>query len=59
MGYEVQIGWGKSVPLPPTPFYMTPAIHEEKKATLPDPPSGDSKLPCVFTFYFIHYRPTL
>ena len=43
MGYEVQIGWGKSVPLPPTPFYMAPSLQEEKKATLPDPPSGEQQ----------------
>ena len=55
MGYEVQIGWGKCVPLPPTPFYMAP---EEKKATLPDPPSGESLLPHVFiaiVFIFKNY----
>ena len=22
MGYEVQVGWGKAVPLPPAPFYV-------------------------------------
>ena len=30
MGYEVQIGWGKSVPLPPKPYYVSNTEKEEK-----------------------------
>lgn len=40
MDFEVQIGWGKAVPLPPTPFYVTPDQQEEENAFIPDPPSG-------------------
>lgn len=29
MSYEVQIGWGKSVPLPPKPFYVAPANEKD------------------------------
>lgn len=37
MGYEVQVGWGKSVPLPPAPFY---ASSSEDKASRPIISSG-------------------
>ena len=40
MGYEAQIGWGKSVPLPPHPIYTPPDMEEEKSSKVPDPPSG-------------------
>lgn len=40
MGYDVQIGWGKSVPLPPHPIYTPPDMEEEKSSKVPDPPSG-------------------
>lgn len=40
MGYDVQIGWGKSVPLPPHPIYTPPNMEEEKSSKVPDPPSG-------------------
>ena len=40
MGYDVQIGWGKPVPLPPHPIYTPPDIEEEKSSKVPDPPSG-------------------
>ena len=40
MAYEVQIGWGKSVPLPPHPIYTPPDMEEEKASKVPDPPSG-------------------
>ena len=40
MEYEVQIGWGKAVPLPPHPIYVPPDMVEEEKAKVPDPPSG-------------------
>lgn len=40
LGYEVEIGWGKAVPLPPTPFYVAPDHSEEKTSFIPDPPSG-------------------
>ena len=42
MDFEVQIGWGKAVPLPPTPFYVAPDQKEEESAFIPDPPSGMS-----------------
>lgn len=39
--YEVQIGWGKAVPLPPTPFYVAPSDQEETKtATMPESFTG-------------------
>ena len=40
MDYEVQVGWGKAVPLPPHPIYVPPDVEEEQKAKVPDPPSG-------------------
>ena len=40
MEYEVQVGWGKAVPLPPHPIYIPPDVKEEEDAKLPDPPSG-------------------
>lgn len=40
MGYKIQIGWGKSVALPPNPIYVAPDQKEEEAAKLPDPPSG-------------------
>ena len=40
MGYDVQIGWGKCVPLPPHPIYTPPDMEEEKSSKVPDPPSG-------------------
>jgi len=36
MDYEVQVGWGKAVPLPPRLIY----IPSKEDAKLPDPPSG-------------------
>ena len=40
MAYDVQIGWGKAVPLPPHPIYTPPDVEEEKSHKVPDPPSG-------------------
>ena len=40
MDYEVQIGWGKAVPIPPHPIYVPPDVQEEEKSKVPDPPSG-------------------
>ena len=40
MGYDVQIGWGKAVPLPPNAIYTPPDMEEEKTSKEPDPPSG-------------------
>lgn len=37
MGYEMKLGWGKGVPIPPHPIYIPPALLE---ITLPPPPSG-------------------
>lgn len=37
MGYEMKLGWGKAVPLPPHPVYIPPALVE---LTMPPPPSG-------------------
>uniref|UniRef100_A0A4W3HL09 Zgc:163098 n=1 Tax=Callorhinchus milii TaxID=7868 RepID=A0A4W3HL09_CALMI len=37
MGYEMKLGWGKAVPIPPHPIYIPPAMME---LTLPPPPSG-------------------
>ena len=40
LGHEVEIGWGKVVPLPPTPFYVAPDHNEERNKFIPDPPTG-------------------
>ena len=40
MDYEVQIGWGKSVRVPPQAIYVPPDKEEEEIAKIPDPPSG-------------------
>ena len=40
MDYEVQIGWGKSVRVPPQPIYVPPDKEEEENSKIPDPPSG-------------------
>ncbi|XP_064638246.1 U2 snRNP-associated SURP motif-containing protein-like isoform X2 [Lineus longissimus] len=37
MGYEMKLGWGKAVPIPPHPIYIPPSLME---LTLPPPPSG-------------------
>lgn len=37
MDYEMKLGWGKSVPIPPHPVYIPPAMQE---LTQPPPPSG-------------------
>ncbi|KAI2798940.1 U2 snRNP-associated SURP domain-containing protein [Blomia tropicalis] len=37
MNYEMRLGWGKAVPIPPNPIYIPPALRE---LTLPPPPSG-------------------
>ena len=40
MDYEIQIGWGKAVRVPPQPIYVPPDKQEEENAKIPDPPSG-------------------
>ena len=37
MGYEMKLGWGKAVPVPPHPIYVPPSLLER---TMPPPPSG-------------------
>lgn len=37
MNYEMKMGWGKCVAMPPHPIYIPPAMME---LTLPPPPSG-------------------
>ncbi|XP_064615652.1 U2 snRNP-associated SURP motif-containing protein-like isoform X2 [Liolophura sinensis] len=37
MGFEMKLGWGKGVPIPPHPVYIPPALAE---MTMPPPPSG-------------------
>lgn len=37
MSYEMKLGWGKSVPIPPHPIYIPPEMQED---TTPPPPSG-------------------
>jgi U2-associated protein SR140 len=37
MAYEMKLGWGKAVPIPPHPIYIPPAMLE---LTMPPPPSG-------------------
>ncbi|XP_053211968.1 U2 snRNP-associated SURP motif-containing protein-like [Panonychus citri] len=36
-GYEMKLGWGKAVPIPPHPIYIPPKLLE---LTMPPPPSG-------------------
>ncbi|XP_045199321.2 U2 snRNP-associated SURP motif-containing protein-like isoform X2 [Mercenaria mercenaria] len=36
-GFEMKLGWGKPVPIPPHPIYIPPALAE---LTQPPPPSG-------------------
>lgn len=40
MEYEIQIGWGKSVRVPPQPVYVAPDEKEDEQAKTLDPPSG-------------------
>ena len=37
MGFEMKLGWGKTVPIPPNPVYIPPTLRER---TMPPPPSG-------------------
>lgn len=37
MGYEMKLGWGKAVPLPPHPIYVPPEMEED---ITPPPASG-------------------
>jgi len=37
MDFEMKLGWGKAVPIPPHPVYIPPALSE---LTMPPPPSG-------------------
>ncbi|XP_030349604.1 U2 snRNP-associated SURP motif-containing protein isoform X3 [Strigops habroptila] len=37
MSFEMKLGWGKAVPIPPHPIYIPPSMMEH---TLPPPPSG-------------------
>lgn len=37
MMYEMKLGWGKSVIIPPHPIYIPPALLE---LSMPPPPSG-------------------
>ncbi|XP_054156061.1 LOW QUALITY PROTEIN: U2 snRNP-associated SURP motif-containing protein-like [Oppia nitens] len=37
MDYEMKLGWGKAVPIPPHPVYIPPALME---LTMPPPQSG-------------------
>ena len=37
MQFEMKLGWGKAVPIPPHPVYIPPSMLE---LTLPPPPSG-------------------
>ena len=37
MNFEMKLGWGKAVPIPPHPIYIPPALAE---LTLLPPPSG-------------------
>lgn len=40
MDYEIQIGWGKAVRVPPQPVYVAPDKNEEEESKTLDPPSG-------------------
>ncbi|CAG0881397.1 unnamed protein product [Darwinula stevensoni] len=37
MGFEMKLGWGKGIPIPPHPIYIPPVMLE---LTMPPPPSG-------------------
>lgn len=37
MGFEMKLGWGKAVPLPPHPIYVPPEMEEDNT---PPPQSG-------------------
>jgi U2-associated protein SR140 len=37
MNYEMKLGWGKAVPIPPNPVYIPKAMLD---LTMPPPPSG-------------------
>lgn len=37
MQYEMKLGWGKGVPIPPFPIYIPPKLLA---LTMPPPPSG-------------------
>lgn len=37
MNFEMKLGWGKAVPIPPHPVYIPPSLAE---LTMPPPPSG-------------------
>ncbi|KAL4635858.1 U2 snRNP-associated SURP motif-containing protein [Arapaima gigas] len=37
MNFEMKLGWGKGVPIPPHPIYIPPSMVEQ---ALPPPPSG-------------------
>lgn len=37
MQYEMKLGWGKGVPIPPFPIYIPPKLLA---MTMPPPPSG-------------------
>ena len=37
MSFEMKLGWGKAVPIPPHPIYIPPSMMEH---TLPPTPSG-------------------
>ncbi|KAA0719229.1 U2 snRNP-associated SURP motif-containing protein 140 kDa [Triplophysa tibetana] len=37
MNFEMKLGWGKGVPIPPHPIYIPPSMMEH---SLPPPPSG-------------------
>lgn len=37
MGYEMKLGWGKAVPIPPQPVFIPAALAQH---TMPPPPSG-------------------
>lgn len=32
MDFDIQVGWGKAVPLPPHPIYIPPDMQEEENA---------------------------
>lgn len=37
MAYEMKLGWGKALPIPPRPIFIPPVLLE---STLPPPPTG-------------------
>jgi U2-associated protein SR140 len=56
LGLQLKIGWGKSIPIPPAPFYVPPEMRENQLAPMPPPPSGAvyELLVCMYVCISMH-----